>query len=423
MKIAILSDYDPLSGKGGAEISTQILAEGLSKKGEDVHLFTRPTSNLKTEEVVNEVYVNRNLKSLERFDFAGGGISSVLLSSKLLEMELVKAIKNKNFDIIHSNGRNTAIGAIWASKKLGIPAILHIRNYWPICQAGTLLTCHESFRNVPSPPCIWCHYKMLPMLYGKKGLWQLPWAIHAYLQTKLRNKWAKKASFYIAISNFVKFVLEENGFDKNKISVIPNPIEFYDSTREPQNQQHKKKILFVGTLGFHKGIYELLKAIEIIKKEIKNINLEIIGDGALKKEIYNYIQSKNIDYVHLTGNIPHKMVFEAFRNADVTVVPSIWPEPFGRVVVESMSVGTPVVACGVGGISDIIDDGKNGLLVPPKDSEALADAIIKIIKNTNLRNNLINKGKEKVKDYDIDKITDMVLDVYKKVLLNLRGDI
>ncbi|MCK4249486.1 MAG: glycosyltransferase, partial [Candidatus Omnitrophica bacterium] len=92
------------------------------------------------------------------------------------------------------------------------------------------------------------------------------------------------------------------------------------------------------------------------------------------------------------------------------------PEAFGRVIIEAQAVGVPVIATRVGGVVDVVQDGSNGLLVPPGDDRAIAEAILKLIKDKPLRDSLVQAGRESVEEkFNLNKMAAKILEVYKEV--------
>jgi len=143
-------------------------------------------------------------------------------------------------------------------------------------------------------------------------------------------------------------------------------------------------LVYVGRLAKVKGVDTLMKAFCLVS-EYGEVHLDVFGSGSERENLEKLVRELGVDErVHFHGAIPQDEVYRAFAKADVAVVPSR-EEPFGLVVIEAMSVGTPVVASRVGGIPEILRDGVDGSLVPPEDPEALAAAIIRLLKDDALR--------------------------------------
>ncbi|MEY2446337.1 MAG: hypothetical protein QOE00_2917, partial [Ilumatobacteraceae bacterium] len=110
---------------------------------------------------------------------------------------------------------------------------------------------------------------------------------------------------------------------------------------------------------------------------------------------------------------PNAAVIEAFRRSAIAVVPSVWAEPFGIVVIEAMAGGTPVVASNIGGIPEIIDDGVSGVLVKPGDAAALRNALTGLIDNPAARLAMGDAARRRADDFKAEAVVPMLEDVYR----------
>ena len=158
-----------------------------------------------------------------------------------------------------------------------------------------------------------------------------------------------------------------------------------------------------GRLVKEKGHQYLLEALEQISKEGLELCHFIVGDGPLKEEITKCIEKKKLINVVLIDSLVQKELFELIKACDFVVVPSV-SEGFGMVVGEAMALGKAVVATETDGIIDMLENKKEGLLVPPKDPKALAEAIEKMVNDKALRQRLATNAKEKIKQFDTEKI-------------------
>jgi len=218
----------------------------------------------------------------------------------------------------------------------------------------------------------------------------------------------------IAISNSIKEeMIHFLGLPASKIVVAYNginPSEYKTGTGE----NTKPILLYVGRLVPQKGIEFLIESIKIIKKRTDNFILSIAGSGILENKIKQIIQDYDLTQnVKLIGFIDKPALIDVYSNADVLVVPSLY-EPFGLVNIEAMACGIPVVGSNVGGIPEIIDDGKTGLLVQPGNPEELATAITRLLENKELRKKMGAAGRKRAKLYfDWKLITKKILKVYE----------
>ena len=187
------------------------------------------------------------------------------------------------------------------------------------------------------------------------------------------------------------------------------------------NLKDKKIILFIGQLNKesqHKGLDYLMKAIKIISDSI-DVKLIIVGRGNYIDHYKNIAESHEIlNNVIFAGYVDESNLSKYYNESDVVVLPSYnRAEGFGMVLIEAQACGTPVIGTTVGGIPYAIVDGETGLLVPPKDSEALADAIKQILSDEKLAEEMGRRGSERVnKEFIWEKSTENFLEIVREVL-------
>ena len=175
--------------------------------------------------------------------------------------------------------------------------------------------------------------------------------------------------------------------------VSPDSREVKASRRELGLSEGDAVIGFVGRLVPQKGLSYLLAAAELLQARYSNLRFVIVGDGPLRTELTIATTSSGNNRFYFLGersDVPR--LLELF---DVLVVPSEW-EPFGIVNLEAMAAAKPVVAFDVDGIPEAIVHGETGLLVPHRDSRALASAIAKLLDDTSLRRRMGAAGRQRV---------------------------
>jgi glycosyltransferase involved in cell wall biosynthesis len=193
-----------------------------------------------------------------------------------------------------------------------------------------------------------------------------------------------------------------------KIVVFPNAVHVDRfkpdpaagaQVRESLGINDKPMIMFVGNFFHWHDVVTLLNAFAQSLKVCPEARLVLVGDGERRAEIMRQVTELGLDYaVKFTGLVPHSEVPRYMAAADVAVVPyppmqqEMWLSPLK--LFEYMSSGKAVVASAVGQIIDVIQDGENGLLVPPGDVPAMADALIKMVNEPNLRSKLGSKARE-----------------------------
>jgi len=227
----------------------------------------------------------------------------------------------------------------------------------------------------------------------------------------------------IAVSNSMKVdIMNCYGVPEEKIEVIHNGIdtdEFQYTSSRKTIEKYKitgPYILFVGRLTEQKGIKYLVDAIDKIDE---NIYVVICAGPADTSELSKWIQAvaaNNSRIILIEKMLPKDELNELYSHAQVFVCPSVY-EPFGIINLEAMACETVVVASRVGGIAEVVDDEKTGLLVPPKDPIALADAVNRVFKSDELKRNFSKAAKQKiVKEFSWESIAQKTISLYKKVI-------
>lgn len=205
----------------------------------------------------------------------------------------------------------------------------------------------------------------------------------------------------------------------NRISVVHNGIdikEFEKKIAHIQNnsdQNGTKTILTVAALHPRKGLKYLIEAFAKIND--RTLRLQIVGEGPQKQELQELAQkldiSNQVEFLGWRNDIPKIMA-----SANLFVLPSLH-EAFGLVLLEAILAKLPIIATNSGGIPEIIEDNKNGLLVPPKDTDALANAIKTLLENDELNKKFIQAGLEKVYEkFNAETMAEKTASLYDKIL-------
>ena len=221
---------------------------------------------------------------------------------------------------------------------------------------------------------------------------------------------------YIAISKELKKNWVGKGLESDRIKVIYNilddnkDVEGTSSSISSIVDYSGYKIIYVGRLIECKGITFLIKSLSQLIDGKLTAKLFLIGDGDFEQEIRHCVSSLNIeDCVSFLGYQSNPMAF--MEKADLLVLPSK-EDGFGRVLLEAMSVGTPVIGTRIGGIQEVVEHEVNGLLVPYGDVSALKEAMKRMLEDESLRKKTVAAGFQILKDR-FNKET------YKKKLENI----
>ncbi|WP_029522918.1 glycosyltransferase family 4 protein [Persephonella sp. KM09-Lau-8] len=326
---------------GGAEKSVQLLAEGLLKEGEEPIVVT--TSSRDYIDYVNGVKVYY-VKTNNLYWAYNAGKESKLKkpiwhlidSYNFLNKKIAYIIEKERPDIIHTNNLAGFSVIVWKfAKDKNIKIIHTLRDYYLLCPKSTMF--NEKLNRNCGKQCCGCKLYSFP----KKLL-------------------SQDIDAVVGVSKFILNKHLEYGYFKNtKIKKhIYNPVTV--STSVDKNISKNIRLGIIGLLAKSKGIEFVLD--KFSKMKLERVELHIYGKG--KNENYeNYLIEKySLENIFFEG---FKSPKEIFSNIDILIIPSLWHEPFSRVLIESYSYGVPVLASKRGGIPENVIEGKTGFLFDP----------------------------------------------------------
>ncbi|WP_218395982.1 glycosyltransferase [Alteromonas lipotrueae] len=207
---------------------------------------------------------------------------------------------------------------------------------------------------------------------------------------KRQMKWAfKKATFVTGKSQALVTAIHSHTSRVNA-EVVYNGVDFESFTlrSSPVFTSAEIKLVFIGSVIKTKGIFELIDAIALLKKQNCTINLNLLGAGAQMKDLEERISQLGVaDSVNLVGPIPHDSLMSFIHDSDALILPS-YREGVPNVVMESLSTGTPVIVTKVGGIPEVVQENTNGVFINALSGEGVKEAILKA-KNTEWQCNAI----------------------------------
>lgn len=257
-------------------------------------------------------------------------------------------------------------------------------------------------------------------------------SIHNELRTVLPIRTCNKA---LAVSGYIKNSLIGPGrFTENKVDILNVAVDI-DACKSTKTVKEAKKelgledyriLLFVGRKCYEKGPHVLINALPKILLQNQNVLAVFVGpDYFFGVNISEYTQAlislaekRNVkDNVVFKGHVSNDVKLLYYNAAEVFVCPSIWQDPSPTVVKEALSFGKPVVATNVGGTSEIITHGYNGLIVAPNNAEALADAVNLLLNDREYAEKLGSNGRKVVeKKFNFETVTEDCLKIYHQLV-------
>jgi len=193
---------------------------------------------------------------------------------------------------------------------------------------------------------------------------------------------------FVSPSRFLKGKMMEAGIPEEKILVKPH---FMDTRPLSFSQTYESYAVFMGRVAREKGVMMLLQ----VFKERKDLGLRIIGEGPLLNDVRHFIKENRLSHIECLGYISSEDRFEVVKNAAFLLFPSLYYENFPYVLMESLTLGVPVIASAVGGIPEIVEDRQNGLLYTPGSVEEMNHRIDMLLRDAPLLKKLRKQAGER----------------------------
>jgi len=223
-----------------------------------------------------------------------------------------------------------------------------------------------------------------------------------------------------------KHMITTFGVSAQNIRLIPRSVDLkkFQIPRPSGPGQSEFVISIVGRITPLKGHLYFLKAMAKVVRSIPYVKIWIIGDSPRQKEAYKRELKTAVRRLGLSGHVEflgtRHDIPELLSKTDVVVLATVTHEAFGRVILEAQAAGAAVVATRVGGVVDVIDDGATGLLVPPRDPDSMAEAVVRIWKDRKFAQSLIREAQKKLEaQFTLERMATKTLKVYQELLKSL----
>ena len=194
----------------------------------------------------------------------------------------------------------------------------------------------------------------------------------------------------------------------------------FDFVQKPRSLKGAVKLLWIGRLDPEKGLEYLIEAVDrLVNREKKNFSLTIVGKGKeesfLKREVHKRGLSKRVYFQGYVKN--GQVLFNLYREHDFFILPSLSGEGLPQTILEAMACAIPVIATRVEGIPYFIQNRSNGLLIPPADAGAIFQAVLRLMDDETLRNQIIEGGLKTVRSHTLEIEKGRMMDQIRRVLL------
>jgi glycosyltransferase involved in cell wall biosynthesis len=382
MKILIV--HNAYGRTSGEEVVIDNLAALLAARGLDVHRFSRSSEEIETT----------RLGKIPAF-FSG-------IHNPFSRRSFGRFLREKRPDVVHIHNLYPLISPsiLPECSAQNIPVVMTVHNFRLACPNGLLLSHGELCHRCLGGREYWCVLRNCENSIFKSTGYALRTAA-----ARVLRRYYDHVNHYLCLTNFQRDVLVKEGMPSDRVSVLTNPVEI----KVAEQSMEKNSVLFVGRVSREKGIVSLFEAARVCS----DIPFLIAGSWQAMPEASELAP----DNVTLLGAVPSQKLGALYENARIFVLPSVWYEGFPTVLLEAMSHGLPVVCSRIGGLPEIVDDGKTGLLYEPGNAGELADRILMLWSDSALCQKLGEAGRKKMyEEYDAEKLVDRLLGIYEKAI-------
>jgi glycosyltransferase involved in cell wall biosynthesis len=343
------------------------------------------------------------------------GIKTIFLPiDPVIYRKCIKLFKERRPDLVHlHNFKNLSISIASAAHRLGIPVVFSIYDYWIFCPKDNLFT-------TSWVPCAGTHGFRCLACYQPKGI-AASWVTKTPLVARkmMFAGFVSSVDAYVVLSESSKQILRSRGgILESKISVIrqclPLPVE---TACDPRGIV-PCSVLYVAWVAAAKGAHVFVRAAQQVLEKIPEARFLLAGDindFVFHKFLRDLIQQLKIESaVEILGKKPPAEVVRLIQTSEVVVIPEQWENMSPLFLTEAMAYGKPIVASDIGGLSELIQDGRNGLLARPTSPESFAEKVIFLIRNKEAAARMGEQAAIDIRDkFDPSQIRASTLALYR----------
>ena len=393
--IHISTSADPI---GGAEIYALGLVEELRRRGLEVGFFG--TSSRRSESRPELRIVRRT-----------GYDKNLLLQDPVTLQALRNYLDEFDPELIHiHNLYALGIDLVRMLAETGIPLVQTVHDFSAVC------------------PISWCVRGDGTSCAGGAGAQCFqhdcsknhPFDAKDVLVTRLREELLRgSVRAFMCPSHHLVRTLTDRGFQNVHHVPYFAPVD----GAAPNGEREREHLVFLGRLTPEKGLTFLLRAMTAVVERFASVKLSLVGDGPQRKELERLVKKLGLkSTIDFTGKVSHERVQELMRTATAGLVPSIWTENSPVSIYESMVAGLPMIGSRIGGIPDLIDDGRTGFLFEPRNETEIATCITRFLSlSSEDRQGFAKAAREMAKGYTREKNVEAIETIYTDVLRSANG--
>lgn len=391
----------------GADKYFLFLEQLLREKGHEVHVFAMASNkNLSSPDTK---YFSPEVDLQAQSFWGKARAAKSIIYNQAAKKRFTNLLTDFQPDIIHAHNiyHQLSPSILDAARKMKIPVVMHLHDYKLICPNYKLYSQGKYCKKCVNGNYWQCTKNLCVDNSFIKSFWS---SLEMTIHHKVLKIYEKGVNLFIAPSKFMKNICLEAGWPENKFVVLENISPIKPIT----GLALEDYLLYFGALEEEKGIDILIKAVAGTNKKVK-----IAGEGSYKENLMKLSRENKVD-IEFLGKLEGADLHILIEQALAVVIPSRWPENMPLAAIEAMSAGKAIIASDIGGLSELIENKKNGYLFPVNDIQKLRDIIMSLDKKQ-----VIEIGKRAAKsriDKDVEWHYQELIKIYE-TLVNKKSSV
>lgn len=375
---------------GGEESLIELLRLILERHGHQTSALTRSSQGIESSKLRK----------------VAAAMSGVFNPFAYRDMRRELRVQHPDIMHVHSVYPWFSPSVLMACRHEHVPVVLHVHSY--------TLTCPTTFHLWKGRVCEDClgghEYRCVLKNCRNNVLESCAYTLRSSVARRFRL-FHDNVTLLIALTPFAKGGLLQAGFREDQIAVVPNPTSVKGTAPDRPAGEY---VAFAGRISSEKGVNVLVTA----AARMPDVPFKVAGDGPVLSEMMARAP-RNVEFL---GRLGLDDLLTFYRKSRILVVPSVFLEPFGMVVVDAMALGVPVIASRIGGLPHVVDDGITGCLFDPGSPEALVKDVRRLWEAPHLCDRMGRAGREKVmREYSQDKFYHNLMAVYQTAIQRSRN--
>lgn len=393
--------------RAGTEVLTLELARGLRTRGHSVQIVTctaeREVPEKASPWLTQDLYDGFTVHRLHY----GAASYHDPITLHIFASDRVRLVRDLvshlTPDVVHFNHIKVFSGRVIPEiKAMGIPVFFTPTDFWTVCPKATLFRTYN--KHVCEGPgdavnCVRCYLFVpewaarLALKIGETPFWRLSGKVSSLHSLRRRLNTIvdciNAADRVLPATRFLADVLIRHGVDANRIKVIPYGVDIgclpqKAAIPEKFTEKSPLRLVFIGTLAEIKGPHVVLQALDLLGDKGRRLIFDIYGKVDQAQTFFRSLSERTrgcTTPIQFKGVFPHEKIGEVIRGYHLVIVPSLWYESSPLVLCSAIAAGISVLVSRLGGLTELLREGINGVSFPPGDARALSDTISKILDN------------------------------------------